>query len=229
VLQLSTPFGCTDGQDVNAQVFGVFAAHPALFQLDLTEWRTPEPFDCKYLGDFETLNIGRQLLAGRPVAKDVFSYSLKRVDGVVQLAGVNGTYLPIVGTATGNTMTACNSLAESTAAATARSTVLHAGVYSQCQTTGTVAYTPKTNDAIQFSSEAVWTWEDTGQVVLTGQRTLRVIVAPANYTPELMSSDAHCPVPGGDGNQFTIGFDIVFDVHTGAIISVKPGIDCVVC
>lgn len=45
----------------------------------------------------------------------------------------------------------------------------------------------------------------------------------------LLSSDARCPVVNGDGQQFTVGFDIVFDVHTGAILSVKPGIDCTVC
>lgn len=62
---------------------------------------------------------------------------------------------------------------------------------------------------------------------MTGQRTLRVTVNPANYTSALMSSSARCPGPGGNGS--TIGFDITFDVHTGAVISVKPGLDCVVC
>jgi hypothetical protein len=44
-----------------------------------------------------------------------------------------------------------------------------------------------------------------------------------------MSSDARCPAPDGDGDDFVIGFDLVLDVHTGAIISVKPGLGCVVC
>jgi hypothetical protein len=78
-----------------------------------------------------------------------------------------------------------------------------------------------------LSNEA-WSWEEgAGQVLMTGQRTLRVTVDPANYTRELMSSDARCPV--GDGNDFVIGFDVTFDVHTGAILGVKPGLDCVVC
>jgi hypothetical protein len=38
-----------------------------------------------------------------------------------------------------------------------------------------------------------------------------------------------CPAPDGDGDQSVIGFDITFDVHTGAILNVKPGLDCVVC
>lgn len=231
VSQLAAPLrSCTAGQDVWAQVDEVLTAHPALFQLDMTEWQTPEPYDCQYLGDNEILSLGRTRLAGRPLARDVFAVTLRRVNGAVELAGVNGTYLPVVDPAMGSTMTACNTLTESSAADTARRTRLSAGVYSQCQRTGSVAYMPKSNDAIQFTTDDVWSWaQGTGQVLLTGQRTLRVVVDPSNYTPELMSSDARCPVPGGDGTAFTIGFDLVLDVHTGAILSVKPGLDCVVC
>jgi hypothetical protein len=220
---------CTDGQDVGAQVFGVLAAHPALFQLDLSEWRTPEFYDCKYLGDVELLGVGRSRLAGQPVAKDVFAFTLKRVGGVPQLTNVNGTYLPVVGAAMGDAMTACNSLTESAATTTARQTPLHASTYARCQRTGAITYTPKPNDAFSLRPDQAWTWqEDAGRVSLTGQRTLRVTVNPANYTSELMSSDARCPGPGG-GDDSVIGFDIVFDVHTGAIQSVKPGLDCIVC
>ena len=230
-LQLATPLpGCTDGQDVNAQVLEVLATHPALFQLDLTEWRVPEPFDCKYLDDFTTINMGRRSLAGRPVAKDVLAYSLKRSDGVVYLTAVNGTYLPVLGAAMDGAMAACNNLTEPVARGIARHASLNAATFSQCRSTGSVTYVPKADDDFRLSPAEEWTWqEDTGQVLLTGQRTLRVTVNPANYTPELMSSDANCPVPDGDGDSFTIGFDIVFDVHTGAIISVKPGLDCIVC
>lgn len=115
VIQLDAPLtGCSDGQDVNAQVAGVLAAHPALFQLDVSEWQLPAFYDC-------------------------------------------------------------------------------------------------------------------ARVLLTGERTLRVIVNPANYSAALLSSDARCPVSDGDGSQFTVGFDLVLDVHTGAILSVKPGLDCTVC
>lgn len=68
-----------------------------------------------------------------------------------------------------------------------------------------------------------------GQVLLTGQRTLRVIVNPVNYTPELLSSSARCPVLGGGSNEFSVGFDIEFDVYTGEINSIKAGLDCFVC
>jgi len=229
IFQLAMPLpGCTDGQDVSAQVFSVLDAHPALFQLDLTEWEMPPPFDCKYVSDDALLNMGRHHLAGQSVMEDVFAYSVKRVGGVVNLTFVNGTYLPVVDAAVGDTMAACNSLTEAAATAKVRVTSLKATTFSQCRRTGTVAYTPKANDAFRFTSDGVWNWqESTGQVLMTGQRTLRVTVNPANYTPALMSSSARCPGP--DGNGSTIGFDVTFDVHTGAILNVKPGLDCVVC
>jgi hypothetical protein len=230
VAQLATPLtGCSDGQDANAQVASLLAAHPALFQLDVSEWQIPPFYDCKFVDD-ATLSMPRRQLAGKPVARDVFAYWLRRVNGVVQLAAVNGTYLPVLDAATGDTMTSCTTLTESAATTRARSTRLTATVYSQCARTGSVNYTPRSNDTFGFLGDAAWTWqEDTGRVLLTGQRTLRVIVNPANYNSALLSSDARCPVPEGDGSQYTVGFDLVFDVHTGEILSVKPGLDCTVC
>lgn len=228
VSQLAIPLpGCTAGQDVSKQVLAVLAAHPALFQLDLTEWSKPEHSDCKNVDDAATVSLRRRRLAGQPVMHDVFTYRVKRIDGVVQLIGVSGFYLPILGPKVGETMAACDSLTESAATATARKTPLEATIFSRCVMTGSIAYTPRANDVFSFSP-AEWIWkEDTGHVILTGQRILRVTVDPANYTPGLISSDASCPV--GDGNDIVIGFDVVFDAHTGAITSIRPGLGCITC
>ena len=229
VSQLSIPLNnCTAGQDANAQVASVLAAHPALFQIELAEWGSLEPYDCQYVDD-ATIGVPRRHLAGRPVARDLFTYWLRRVNGVVQLSAVNGVYLPVLGAAIGNSMDACNTLTQSAATTRVRHTQLTAGVYSQCNRTGSVSYTPQSNDTFSFAPEPTWTWQEgSGQVELTGQRTLRVIVNPASYNSALLSSDARCPA-ADDPSQFTIGFDIVFDIHTGAILSVKPGLDCTVC
>jgi hypothetical protein len=230
VFQLAFPLlGCTAGRDVGAQVFEVLAAHPTLFQLDLSEWRAPPPFDCKFLGNFEILNTARLRLAGRPIGVDFLAYSLRRINGVVHLDAVIGTYLPIFGAAMSDMMSACTTLTEAAAVATLRKTPLPATVFSQCSPIGAITYTPRTNDLVSSRPGDVWTWhEDVGQSLLSGQRTLRVVVATANHTPELLASDARCPV-GNTGEDFTIGFDIVFDVHTGEVVSVKPGLGCVVC
>src|SRR5262245_38676331 len=63
VSQFAFPLdSCTDGHDVNEEVAGVLAAHPALFQIDLAEWQTLPPFDCQFVDD-ATLTIGRQRLS----------------------------------------------------------------------------------------------------------------------------------------------------------------------
>jgi hypothetical protein len=230
VFQLDLPLtSCSDGEDANAQVAAVIAEYPSLFQLDVSEWGIPEFYDCKYVDD-ALLSMPRERLAGRPVARDVFAYWLRRVDGVVRLTSVSGTYLPVLDAAVGNRMTACTTLTRSAATTRARGTRLTATVYSQCARTGSVRYTPRANDTFAFLGDATWSWqEDSGRILLTGQRTLRVIVNPANYSSALLSSDARCPAADGDGSQYTVGFDIVFDVHTGEILSVKPGLDCWVC
>lgn len=219
---------CTDGQDANAQVAGVLAAHPVLFHIDLAEWQSLPPYDCRNVDD-ATLTMARQSLARWGVTRDIFAYWLRRVNGGVELSAVNGFYLPTGDGAIGDRMSACNTLTESMATTRARSAQLTARVYSQCRRVGTVTYTPRSNDTIGFVSDPTWTWEEgSGQVQLNGERTLRVIVNPANYSSDLLSSAARCPATD-DPSQFTVGFDIVFDVHTGAIVSVKPGIDCTVC
>lgn len=229
--QLSVPLpACTDGQDAIAQVNNVLGAHPALFQLDLDEWRRPGPYDCKLVNDPVTFSIGRARLAGHPDLQDLIGFALQRIDGVVQLTGVYGTYLPVAGTSTSDAMAACSTLTIAAATTTARSTPLHAATFSQCRPTGALQYTLADNDSLRFADEDEWGWEnDGGQVALTGQRTLQIVVNPANYTPELLSSNARCPVDGGAGDQFTIGFEITFDVHTGAVVNIKPGLGCFVC
>jgi hypothetical protein len=230
VVQLDVPLtSCSDGQDVNALVAGVLAEYPALFQLDLREWRMPEFYDCRYVDD-ALLSMPRESLAGQPVAQDLFAYWLRRINGVVTLTAVNGTYLPVLDAATGHRMASCTTLTQSAAVTRARSTRLTATTYSQCSRTGSVRYTPRSNDTFSFLDDPTWSWQaDGGRVLLTGQRTLRVIVNPKNYSSALLSSDARCPLPDGDGSQYSVGFDIVFEVHTGAILSVKPGLDCTVC
>jgi hypothetical protein len=226
--QLGIPLtGCVDGGDVWTEVIRVLAAHPKLFQLDPSEWRIPEPFNCRFLDGFTIISMGRRSLAGHPVAKDIVAFTLRRVGGVIQLLAVNGTYLPIAGATTGEEMATCANLTEAAAIASARGAALRTSVFERCRKLATVSYTPQPDDGFALFPEA-WTWdEETGRVSLSGQRTLRVTLARGHWSAELKLSDAVCPTE--DGSDITIGFDITFDIHTGAILNVKPGLDCVVC
>jgi hypothetical protein len=124
-------------------------------------------------------------------------------------------------------MATCSNLTEAAAIAGARTAALRTSVFERCQKHGTVTYTPQPGDGFELRPE-VWTWdEETGRVSLSGQRTLRVTIDRAHWSAELKLSDAVCPTE--DGSDITIGFDVTFDIHTGAILNIKPGLDCVVC
>ena len=43
---------------------------------------------------------------------------------------------------------------------------------------------------------------------LTATRQVRVTLAAANYTAELLASDDRCPVTDPDSDGFTVGFDV---------------------
>jgi hypothetical protein len=227
-LDLPLP-GCIAGEDVTTQVFAALAAHPAVFQMDLTEWPTQEFFNCQF-ADGAFVSIGRHRLAGHSFAFDIFAYGLASIDGVMTMTNVFGTYLPVAPAGISEAMDSCTQLTASAAETTARATALQAATFELCAPTGSISYTPRANDRFELLADESWAWEEgTGQVLLRGQRTLRVTLDPSNYTPELMSSSARCPVTDPTSDAFTIGFDISFDLHTGEILIVKPGLDCIVC
>jgi hypothetical protein len=231
ILGLNLPLpGCVAGVDVASQVFPVLATHAATFNLDLSEWpTTPEPFDCQF-ADGALVSMGRRTLAWRPFARDIFAYALANIGGVMTLTNVFGTYVPPAPPGLGDAMASCNTLTQPHAIDLALQTQLSASTFELCSPTGTVHYTPQANDGFAFSADETWTWDESeGKVLLVGQRTLRVTLDPSNYTPELLGSAARCPVADPDSDDFTVGFDITFDVQTGAVLSFTPGLDCTVC
>jgi hypothetical protein len=48
----------------------------------------------------------------------------------------------------------------------------------------------------------------------------------ANYTPDLIQSNANCPRPDGQPN---IGFRLTMDSVTATLAGYQPGLKCVVC
>ncbi|MCE9577168.1 MAG: hypothetical protein K8W52_28730 [Deltaproteobacteria bacterium] len=225
----ATLTSCTDGHDVGVEVAAFLTAHPALFQFDASQWSALVPYDCKNVGtSLEILNRGRLTLDGQPVLHDTLAYSIKRTPVGVTLTSVIATYLPADLTGLGARMEACTDADLGAVEAAVRATALPARTYEQCTETGALTYQMKAGDTISVLPGVAWTWDDGDHAVaLTGQRTARITLAAANYTPELLASDARCPV--GDGADFTIGFDVTFDVHTGEITYIKPGLDCIVC
>ena len=231
IFQLDHSLACPDGTDANAQVIAFLTAHPALFQLDPSEWHIPEFFDCQFVpSDLQILNMGRTKLANHAIARDTLAYSFKRTGAEIVLTSVIGTYLPPAPTGLGDAMTACNDITAGAAETAIRATPLPARTFDQCAPTGDIAYSVHAGDTVELRPDDTWSWEeDTGSVRLTATRTVRVTIAPANYTPDLLASDARCPVTDPRSEDFTVGFDITIDAHTGEILFIKPGLDCVVC
>jgi hypothetical protein len=236
IAQLDVPLpGCTDGVDVNAEVRKFLADHPRLFQLDLDEWSTLPPFNCTFVPDGglpADLTMARLRLAGHDVRHDIFDVAVKKIDGVVHMTSVTATYLPVAPKALDRQLTECVALHRGGAAAAVQATALEAPVFQGeviCQPTGTVSYSLRPDDSLSLSRDE-WDWgEDASGVSLQATRTLRVTVDPRNDTPELLASGARCPVLDGPADAFTVGWDVLFDAHTGEILFVKPGLDCVVC
>jgi hypothetical protein len=238
IFKLDQTLACPPGEDSGAKVLAVLAAHPKLFPLDLDEWLVPPPYNCEFVPKFgETLTMGRTKLANHTLGRDILAYTIKHVvdqndvptEDIV-LTSVIATFVPVGIPGLDQAMTQCSDVDEAAVIAAIRARTLTASTFDLCVPTGSVPYTPHENDRVAFLPGDTWTWgEGTGQVLLTGTRTVRVTLAPANYTPQLLLSDARCPVLDPDSEDFTVGFDITVDIHTGEILFVKPGLDCVVC
>jgi hypothetical protein len=175
--------------------------------------------------------MGRAKLANHALGRDTLSYSFKRAGATIVVTAVVATYLPPMPADLDAAMTACNDITIGAAEAAVRSTPLLASTFDNCNFTGQTSYTIKDGDTVALLPGDTWTWSEAeGAVQLTATRTVRVTLAPANYQdrPDLLASDAKCPVPDSD-EDFTVGFDITMDAHTGEILFIKPGLDCSVC
>ncbi len=233
IARLDVPLaGCRDGADASAQIRKLISAHRLLFQIEAGEWTWPDRLDCRVVTADSPidLTLSRKRIDGHPIEEDIFQVSLRRVDGIVKVSSVFGFYLPAFGPTLAPDLSRCDALTDKEAVAATAALGLEAPVYQGenfCQPSSTLRYVLRRNDDVRLK-KAEWAWGDDGSgIVLTGTRTLRVTVDPANYTPELLASGARCPV--GDGNDFTVGWDVTLDLHTGEVLFIQPGLDCVVC
>jgi hypothetical protein len=239
MLKVPLP-GCISGTTVVEQVIPLLNAYPTLFQVD-TEWQPSSfPIMCEDVEEFQCMtngggiicngkseNLMRNFIANHPFNKDILSYGLARLNGVVTLVAVSGLYLPRLAdeakTNLDQTMTGCNSLTLSQAksAVRARQFLVDVRDIASGAVLGHYSYKPKTNDSYVLGPE-MWTWVAVnGEVVLSATRDLTLTINPCNYVESLLTSDARCSDFSGDG--FTIGFVIKLDVHTGEIMNIQKG------
>jgi hypothetical protein len=224
--------GCVAGADVFEQLWPVVESQPVLFQLDRSEWGTDSPIDCATVTDQEnlTVRIYRTKLGSFDIARDVFAFSLRRVGGTVRLRSAFGTYVA-QGSVVLAGLTPCATLPLSDLTPRVLAETYDFVTYFQCNRTGEGTYVPSDVDQVSFEDPARITWYEesfTGPVLLTLERAGRLVVDPANYTDELLASDANCPAPFPNPGR-VVGFHILIDAVTGEVLSKLPGIDCIVC
>jgi hypothetical protein len=98
-----------------------------------------------------------------------------------------------------------------------------------CTPTGSGSYRPNPGDQVTFGDARIFWDDDTvnSQIVLTFQRNGELRIPPANYSEELLASDANCPAETGPERE--VGFRLIVDAVTGEVLSKLPGLGCIVC
>lgn len=222
---------CPDGVDAMSFAWDVVEAHPDIFDIDRTEWGPATSIPCNIIqGTDRTVTISRATLGGQPVLRDTFVFRLRRIDDVVTLRSVVGTYLPASTPELTELMGRCRDLDLESAEAELQSTALGYTRFFQCAPQGVGEYTPVASDTFDWDAEGFWGWEDAvgdDGVLLTKQWAGRVVVDEANYDDPLLMSDAVCPNEAG--NDIVVGFRVTFDAVTNALLGSMPGIGCLVC
>ncbi len=227
IFSASFTFECEPGKDAREQWFAYVAQHPALFRIDPSEWHA-SPVPCEAVSTSGSwLNAGRATFAGQPVRADVFAWYWRAVPKGVRVEAVAGTWVPVAQYNDVVALGRCADLDVAGAEKTTRNTKLTYRTFNYCAPTGDYTYGAAKADVFSTAAGAVLEWsEDSGKVLVQKTHGAKLVLDPSSWTPELISSDANCPLPGGTPN---IGFELVFDAVTGRLLQQKPGVGCIVC
>ncbi|MBL8951966.1 MAG: hypothetical protein JNK82_14380 [Myxococcaceae bacterium] len=220
-------FECAPGKDARKLWLDYASAHPALFRLDASEWQT-SPVPCESVtAEAIWLSATRATYAGLPARSDTFAWRWRRDGANVVVEGVAGSWVPPAQYNDALALRACADLDEKKAESTARDTKLGYTVFSWCAPVGSGSYLASPVDTFAADPNAFIELSDqTGKVLARKINDAKVVLDPSSYTPELLQSDANCPLSGGTPH---VGFALRFDAVTGRLDDVKPGIGCIVC
>jgi hypothetical protein len=222
--------GCTAGHEVHDQVLALVSAHPSLFNVNAAEWaRAEEPLPCEDVTD-----VNRYVTFGRvrfdnhlSQSSGLLTVGVHAAFGRVVIFRVDGDYTPATTSTLDAALGACEG-ALATAADVLNQSVRTSFSYlfgTNCNLSGSGRYQPNDNDTVvlqddPFFHEGRWT-RLSSRPELSYLRKAWLIIDPANYTPDLLASNANC---GG-----SIGFELTIDLVTAQILSYVPGLGCTVC
>ena len=149
-------------------------------------------------------------------------------NGNVIFRNFSGVYIPNAAAVTSQ-LGDCAEKTETQMAALLRAEPFSYDTLTQCNIEGSYKYTAATSDTLTFAPSGTLTWEDAPpSLMIRRQRTATLVVSSANYTNDLLRSDANCPDEDGNPN---IGWIRTYDTVTGEIISdqLTPEPFCLVC
>jgi hypothetical protein len=230
-VTLSVPLPqCAAQADVYTQLFALTRAHPDLFQPDLKEWKRPAPYPCGQVGAVaQVLEIQRAKVGSHPIAHDLMKFTVQRINGVVKLEALYGEYLPPAKPWLDQSLSACPNLNHAIARQVVLGSEFPYSIFDTCYWIGADTYSPNGLDTIAFVVGSSWAWQEDPtlpRVLFRKSTQGRLVVNPANHTPDLINSDANCP---GENGQPNIGFRLTMDSVTNGLVVSQPGLNCIVC
>jgi hypothetical protein len=222
--------GCTAGHEVHDQVLAFVGANPSLFNVIAAEWaRADPPLPCEYVTD-----VNRYVTFGRVRFDDhlsqssgLLTFGVHAASGRVLIFRIDGDYTPATTPTLDAALGACEGALANAADVLSQSarTSFSYLFGTNCNLSGSGRYQPNATDTVVLHDDPVfhegrWT-RLSSRPELSYLRKAWLIIDPANYTPDLLASNASC---GG-----SIGFELTIDLVTARILSYVPGLGCTVC
>jgi hypothetical protein len=231
VIQLPTCTGNTNAFDL---LFATLSAHPDLFQIDPAEW-TGGTASCSDIlaNGFHPLTIRRAKYGPYSIQNDVFTAVADVQNGVVILRNFSGTYIPKPSPDVLSALASCPDLSTDVIARHIFGTPFVYQAYEPspapaCTAAGNFTYALQAGDTVAYDPSISLNWTEDTQVTFQRQGVATVVVAPTDYSPQLVNSSANCVDLDGNSN---IGWQRTYNSVTAEVLfdHATPDPYCVVC
>lgn len=231
VIKLPTCTGNTNAFDL---LFDTLEAHPALFQIDRSEW-TGSTASCSDIlaNGFHPLTIRRAKYGTYAIANDVFTAVADVQDGVVILRNFSGTYIPKPSATVLSALAECPDLSTDVLAKHLFENPFTYLAYQPapaptCTVQGNHTYTLQAGDTITYDPNITLNWTEDTQITFQRQGIATVKVGADAYTPQLINSSVNCIDFDGNNN---IGWQRTYNSVTAEVLydRATPDPYCTVC
>ncbi|MFT3700032.1 MAG: hypothetical protein QM831_43205 [Kofleriaceae bacterium] len=230
VVKLPDCTGTTNAFDL---LFAHLAAHPALYQIDPTEW-TGSVAQCSDIlaNGFHPLTIRRAKYGPYTIANDVFTAVADVQNGVVILRNFSGTYIPKPSQVVLDALSSCPDLTQDVIARHIFTSPFAYQAYQStgpaCTVEGNHTYALQAGDAVTYDPQVAFNWTEDTQITFQRQGTATIVVGQADYSDQLLNSSANCIDIDGNNN---VGWQRTYNSVTAEVLfdHATPDPFCTVC